>query len=181
MLADTTKSGRLYFPEFALAMYLCNMVLVGKPLPRSLPENIKGEITEMIEWIISWEPTDARLSAPRTKPPDFNILQGLKQKFAPQQAYPGPSTVLPVQQNGFQGGYGSLLSQNSGMQPQYDPRDLYVHPPSPLSQLYASTVPQPYASTIPQDDGRSSQQKQRNVFSKLLSVGDTHFGDIYMY
>ena len=52
MLADTTRSGKLYFPEFVLAMYLCKMKLVGKPLPLSLPENIKREISKMVEWIV---------------------------------------------------------------------------------------------------------------------------------
>jgi hypothetical protein len=30
VLSDTTKSGQLLFPEFALAMYLCNIRLTGR-------------------------------------------------------------------------------------------------------------------------------------------------------
>jgi hypothetical protein len=41
-LSDTTKSGQLLFPEFALAMYLCNLKLTGKDLPNSLPERVKN-------------------------------------------------------------------------------------------------------------------------------------------
>lgn len=37
-LADTTKSGQLLFPEFALAMWLCNLSLTGKSMPATLPE-----------------------------------------------------------------------------------------------------------------------------------------------
>ena len=44
MLSDTTKSGQLLFPEFALAMYLCNQKLNNKQLPSVLPEKIKTEV-----------------------------------------------------------------------------------------------------------------------------------------
>ncbi|EER41962.1 DUF1720 domain-containing protein [Histoplasma capsulatum H143] len=45
VLSDTTKSGRLLFPEFALAMYLCNLKLTGKELPSVLPERIANEVS----------------------------------------------------------------------------------------------------------------------------------------
>ena len=51
VLADTTKSGELYFPEFALALYLCNLKLVGRPLPSILPYTIKNEVSSMMEII----------------------------------------------------------------------------------------------------------------------------------
>ena len=57
MLADTTKSGQLMFPEFALAMYLCNLRMNGKGLPQSLPEQIKNEVSSMVD-IISFAAAD---------------------------------------------------------------------------------------------------------------------------
>jgi hypothetical protein len=197
MLADTTRSGKLYFPEFALAMYLCNLKLLGKPLPLSLPENIKREISKMVEWIISCGPIDARRSDSGAKPPDFNILQGLESTSASQKAYPGPSNAFPVQKNDFQGGFGSPLSQNSTMQPakstsavngpqqpgfkdlpkladqQFCPRDPYVHLSPPLSQ--------PYASTVSQDDGGSSQPQKRPSFSQILAVSGNRSRHMYVY
>ena len=35
VLSDSTKSGQLFFPEFALAMYLCNLRITGRELPPS--------------------------------------------------------------------------------------------------------------------------------------------------
>lgn len=50
-LADTTKSGSLVFPEFALAMYLCSSAIKGQPVPSVLPENIKKEVEKGVDWI----------------------------------------------------------------------------------------------------------------------------------
>ncbi|KAH6668378.1 hypothetical protein B0J14DRAFT_704048 [Halenospora varia] len=51
MLADTTRSGELYFPEFALAMDLCNLKIVGKTLPSVLPPLVEHEVSNMIHII----------------------------------------------------------------------------------------------------------------------------------
>ena len=50
-LSDMTKSGQLFFPEYVLAMYLCTLKLKGKDLPQNIPENIKNEISTMIDII----------------------------------------------------------------------------------------------------------------------------------
>jgi hypothetical protein len=50
-LADTTKSGALLFPEFALAMYLCSLALKGSSLPSKLPEKIQNEVSSMVDII----------------------------------------------------------------------------------------------------------------------------------
>jgi hypothetical protein len=52
-LADTTKSGQLLFPEFALAMWLCNLSLTGKSMPATLsPSECQTSLqaTELISW-----------------------------------------------------------------------------------------------------------------------------------
>ncbi len=51
LLSDTTKSGALLFPEFALAMYLCNLALGGKGLPDKLPERIANEVSSVVDII----------------------------------------------------------------------------------------------------------------------------------
>jgi hypothetical protein len=67
ILSDTRKSGQLLFPEFALAMYLCNLRLTGKTLPISIPENIKDEISTMVD-VISFGAADARPPTPPSRP-----------------------------------------------------------------------------------------------------------------
>ncbi|ANB15458.1 Ede1p [Sugiyamaella lignohabitans] len=50
-LSDTNRTGRLLFPEFALAMYLCSLVLKGQSLPTKLPEKILNEVTSLVDII----------------------------------------------------------------------------------------------------------------------------------
>lgn len=73
ILSDTTKSGQLLFPEFALAMYLCNLRLVGKELPHTLPEHIKNEVSSMVDIISFGIPDDAPTIQARSNIPNFDI------------------------------------------------------------------------------------------------------------
>jgi len=125
MLADTTRSGQLHFPEFALAMYLCNLKLVGKSLPSTLPENIKNEVSSMVDIINFGVADETPTTAPRTNAPDFTIRQGAASPPVIQQPQPLPSnsqllsaqmTGFPPQQSGFQGSFGQ--QQNGFQQPQ---------------------------------------------------------------
>ncbi|KAI0526461.1 hypothetical protein F5B22DRAFT_641605 [Xylaria bambusicola] len=110
-LSDTTRAGELHFPEFALAMYLCNLKLVGKPLPSSLPENIKNEVSSMVD-IINFSVAEEAASGGITNAPDFT-----RQNAAtpPTIQHPQPqasnSQLLQAQMTGFP-------SQQMGMQPQ---------------------------------------------------------------
>src|SRR5579871_4823941 len=115
MLADTTRSGQLHFPEFALAMYLCNQKLVGKPLPPTLPENIKNEVSSIVDIINFGVADDTPAPAPRTNAPDFTLRQSTASPPVIQQPQPMPSnsqlltaqmTGVPTQQTSFQGGFG---------------------------------------------------------------------------
>ena len=72
MLADTTKSGQLLFPEFALAMYLCNLSLTGKSLPVSIPENVKNEVSSMVDIISFGVPDDRSATPVRSNVPSFD-------------------------------------------------------------------------------------------------------------
>lgn len=74
-LSDTTKAGQLLFPEFALAMYLCNLRLTGKTLPVSIPENVMDEISTMMD-AISFGTVDVRPPTPplsRNRPPSPSL------------------------------------------------------------------------------------------------------------
>ncbi|TVY43302.1 Actin cytoskeleton-regulatory complex protein [Lachnellula occidentalis] len=113
-LADTTRAGQLHFPEFALAMYLCNLKLNGKPLPSVLPENIKNEVSSMVDIINFGVADDGPDLSQRTNAPDFNAQMNVASAATIQQPQPMPSnsallttqmTGFPAQQNNFSGGY----------------------------------------------------------------------------
>ncbi|AEO68932.1 d004f7b1-2e07-4fc2-b241-eb7fe2bd17d2 [Thermothielavioides terrestris] len=122
-LADTTRSGQLHFPEFALAMYLCNLKLTGKSLPSTLPENIKNEVSSMVD-IINFSVTEdaGPSSATATNAPDFGVRQSTATPPVIQHPQPQPSnsqllqaqmTGFPTQQTGFLGQ--GLQAQPTGM------------------------------------------------------------------
>ncbi len=122
-LADTTRSGQLHFPEFALAMYLCNLKLTGKSLPPALPENVKNEVSSMVDIInfsIAEESTPT--SATATNAPDFGARHSTATPPVIQHPQPQPSnsqllhtqmTGFPTQQTGFLGQ--GLSAQQTGM------------------------------------------------------------------
>ncbi|KAL1902586.1 actin organization and endocytosis protein [Sporothrix stenoceras] len=124
-LADTTRSGQLHFPEFALAMYLCNLKLTGKTLPSTLPANIKNEVSSMVDIInFSIEDDNAGGAQSATNAPDFSGRQTTASPPAIQHPQPQPSnsqllqasmTGFPGQQQQQQQGF---LSQPTGFQPQ---------------------------------------------------------------
>ncbi|KAL4919383.1 hypothetical protein BDW62DRAFT_179469 [Aspergillus aurantiobrunneus] len=131
VLSDTTKSGQLLFPEFALAMYLCNLRITGRDIPAALPETIKNEVSSMVD-IISFQVPDTQ-PAPvaRTNVPSFDapLLENKAAPPAPQQPRPQqPSnsqllSQLTAQPTGFPQPVGfqsnaSFLGQNQGLAPQ---------------------------------------------------------------
>ncbi|KAH7062422.1 hypothetical protein B0J12DRAFT_237675 [Macrophomina phaseolina] len=118
-LSDTTKSGQLLFPEFALAMYLCNLKLVGKDLPNELPERVRNEVSSMVD-IISFGVPDAR--------PATSSSQSVPTIQQPQPQQPSNSqllsslqsqpTGLAPQMTGFPSQQSSFQPQPTGLQPQ---------------------------------------------------------------
>ncbi|PGH04746.1 actin cytoskeleton-regulatory complex protein PAN1 [Polytolypa hystricis UAMH7299] len=118
VLSDTTKSGRLFFPEFALAMYLCNLRLTNKELPATLPERIANEVSSMVDIISFSIPDDRPPSVPRTNVPNFDapLMQNTSAPPAPQQPQPQQAsnsqllTQLTSQPTGF-------YNQATGFQP----------------------------------------------------------------
>ncbi|KKK15512.1 hypothetical protein AOCH_004375, partial [Aspergillus ochraceoroseus] len=124
VLSDTTKSGQLLFPEFALAMYLCNIRITGRDLPSTLPEKVVNEVSSMVD-IISFQVPDTRPEpVARTNIPSFDapLLENKSAPPAPQQPQPQqPSnaqllTQLTAQPTGFlQPGF---AGQSQGLVPQ---------------------------------------------------------------
>ncbi|KAJ5577854.1 uncharacterized protein N7459_006818 [Penicillium hispanicum] len=119
VLSDSTKSGQLFFPEFALAMYLCNLRLTGREVPATLPETIKNEVSSMVD-IISFDVPDTQPQpVPRTNVPNFDapLLENKSTPPIVQQPQPQqPSnaqllTQLTAQPTGF-------LPQPTGLQSQ---------------------------------------------------------------
>lgn len=94
-LADTTNSGQLYFPEFCLAMYLCNLKLTGRSLPSTLPDNIKNEVSSMVDSIIflsTPEEPGSLLAAPTPTPLGFIK----RQSFLETQPTTPPRSSRPI-------------------------------------------------------------------------------------
>ncbi|KAJ3504328.1 hypothetical protein NM208_g16354 [Fusarium decemcellulare] len=118
-LADTTRAGQLYFPEFALAMYLCNLKLTGKQLPPNLPENIKNEVSSMVD-IISFSVADEGGPSTSTTPaPDIRTNTATPPTIQQPQPQASNSQLLQAQMTGFPGqqtGFGQqgLQAQQTG-------------------------------------------------------------------
>lgn len=134
-LSDTTKSGQLLFPEFALAMYLCNLKLVGKELPPSLPDKIQNEVSSMVDIISFGVPDDRPTAPPRTNAPNFSASTPKSSAPSIQQPQPQASNsqllsqiasqptgfaaqYIPPQPTGFQSQQPGFASQPTGLQQQ---------------------------------------------------------------
>lgn len=110
VLSDTTKSGQLLFPEFALAMYLCNLKLTGKQLPPALPEKIANEVSSMVDIISFGVPDDRPVAQPQTNAPNFS-----EPSTGPTIQQPQPQTLNNSQL------LNQLTSQPTGFASQYIP------------------------------------------------------------
>lgn len=141
-LSDTTKSGQLLFPEFALAMYLCNLKLVGKDLPQALPEKIANEVSSMVDIISFGVPDDHPAAAPpRSNAPNFN---------APSAASSAPSIQQPQPQASNSQLLSQIASQPTGFAAQYIP-------PQPTG--FGNQQPPPQPGFAPQPMGFQQQQQ----------------------
>ncbi|KAL6716267.1 actin organization and endocytosis protein [Lecanora helva] len=128
-LSDTTKSGQLLFPEFALAMYLCNLKLVGKDLPAVLPEKIQNEVSSMVDIISFGVPDDRPTPPPRSNAPNFD---------APAQQNSAPNIQQPQPQASNSQLLSQITSQPTGFAAQYVPPQ-----PTGLGSQQGGFAPQP--------------------------------------
>lgn len=108
-LADTNKSGSLLFPEFALALHLCNVSIKGEPLPGVLPEKWRNEVQSFVDAISFSVPEDPNKILANTPFSAFAQQQQQQQQtndwLAPQSTgYANgsapPSTSFVAQQTG---------------------------------------------------------------------------------
>ncbi|KFZ02405.1 hypothetical protein V500_00223 [Pseudogymnoascus sp. VKM F-4518 (FW-2643)] len=155
-LADTTRSGHLLFPEFALAMYLCNIKLVGKQLPQVLPESIRNEVSSMVDIINFGVADDA--PQPRTNVPDFSARSATASPPTIQQPQPmaSNSQLLTAQMTGFQqpqqtGFQGGFQPQPTGFAGQ--PQNNFQNATNPQATGY--TGPRPPMPPMPQGYGQT--------------------------
>jgi hypothetical protein len=117
-LADTTKSGALLFPEFVLAMYLCNVRKQGKQLPQNLPEVIKNEVSSMVDIISFGVPDIAPPAPPKSNVPSFDISPSRDDTSTPTQSNVSLLGGLASQPTGFgmQSQPGFQMQQPTGFQ-----------------------------------------------------------------
>lgn len=175
MLADTTKSGKLLFPEFALAMYLCNLKLVGKDLPPALPERIANEVSSMVDIISFGVPDDRPQPKPRTNVPNFDAPLQQSSVSSPSIQQPQPQasnsqllSQITAQPTGFTSQY-SLQSQPTGFQPQggFAPQQTGQQNPQPTG--YSGPRP-PMPPMPPMPTGYSSNFLSTQTGSQPLPL-----------
>ncbi|KAI1180425.1 hypothetical protein F4777DRAFT_315675 [Nemania sp. FL0916] len=162
-LSDTTRAGELHFPEFALAMYLCNLKLVGKPMPQSLPDNIKNEVSSMVD-IINFSIAEDVVSGRAADTPEFTrhntatppTIQHPQPQASNSQllqahmtGFPGQQMGMQPQQTGFMGGLNN--PQPTGYNGPRPPM-----PPMPTG-FQGSLSPAPAAPLNAQPTGRPGQ------------------------
>ncbi|RKF61414.1 Actin cytoskeleton-regulatory complex protein pan1 [Erysiphe neolycopersici] len=159
-LADTTRSGQLHFPEFALAMYLCNLKLVGKQLPSVLPDNIKNEVSSMVDIINFGITEDGSESAFRTSinAPDLSYSQqsmNMSSVKQPQQNLSDPN-FLSLRMPGFHGQdniQGGIQQQQTGfqqpLQTGYNQNQLGLYPNISSNQNNLGISAARYSGTLP--------------------------------
>ncbi|EEP82927.1 conserved hypothetical protein [Uncinocarpus reesii 1704] len=173
VLSDTTKSGHLLFPEFALAMYLCNLRLTGRELPSMLPERVRNEVSSMVDIISFAVPDDHPPAVPKTNVPSFEqpLMQNTSAPPAPQQPQPQqPSnsqllsqlTAQPTgfynQATGFQPP--SLAPQPTGFPPQNTSLRMQPTGLQPNPQATGYTGPRPPMPPMPAGFGSNLPPSQ---------------------
>nr|POE63186.1 actin cytoskeleton-regulatory complex protein pan1 [Quercus suber] len=149
-LSDTTKSGQLLFPEFALAMYLCNLRLTNKALPEVLPEKVRNEVSSMVD-IISFGVADDTVQQPSSNAPSFNEPPKIQQPQAQNPSNQQLLSALTAQPTGFQvpQATGYQQSQSTGFQGAMPQATGYNGPRPPMP---------PMPSGFNQNQGLSPQQ-----------------------
>ncbi|KAF8543591.1 hypothetical protein BDD12DRAFT_801942 [Trichophaea hybrida] len=157
-LANTTKSGALLFPEFVLAMYLCNVKKQGRALPQTLPDLIKNEVSGMVD-IISFNIPDAAPPAPpKSNVPNFEVTPSRQDSSTPTQKQVSNSTLL-----------GSLVMQPTGYQ---QPQPTGYQQPQPTGYQQ----PQPTGYQMQQPTGFQSIVSQPTGYQGGLMSQPTGYG-----
>lgn len=154
-LSDLNKSGQLLFPEFALALHLCNVALRGLPIPYQLEPNVKNEVEGFVDAISFSIPDD---DAYQRKTPFDNLTQPAQQQSTISQL---SGLQVQPQQTGFQQ---PLLSQATGYQP-IQPQATGYQPLQPQRTGFQAVQPQTtgYQALQPQSTGFQQQPLQNQA------------------
>lgn len=148
-------------------MYLCNLKLTGKPLPSTLPTNIKNEVSSMVDIInFSVAEEGGSSSAPASNAPDFTGRQSTASPPVVQQPQPQPSNSQllqaamtgypqpqPQPQPGFLGG---VASQPTGAPGLLGPQG-YTGPRPPMPPMPTGYGQGPAVPLNAQPTGRPGQ------------------------
>ncbi|QOU22285.1 hypothetical protein BRETT_002459 [Brettanomyces bruxellensis] len=111
-LCDTNKSGKLLFPEFALALYLCNRAIRGDAVPSALPSKVHNEVTSFVDTINFGVPDSQERE-------DSQNGIGSQNGFAPQTTGFAPQTTgFAPQTTGFAPQTTGFAPQTTGFAPQ---------------------------------------------------------------
>ena len=139
MLCDTTKSGQLLFPEFALAMYLCNLKLNGKDIPASLPDRVRNEVSSMVDIISFGIPEDKPLPS---APAFFDSRQSATSPPVIQQPQPQLTNTSLL---------AGLTNQTTGAMPgnMGYAGQMGVQATGAMQQAYTGQVPNQYGVPLP--------------------------------
>ncbi|CAK4034943.1 Actin cytoskeleton-regulatory complex PAN1 [Lecanosticta acicola] len=175
-LSDTTKSGQLLFPEFALAMYLCNLKLTGKDMPASLPEKIRNEVSSMVDIISFGVEDNPPAPTPSSNAPNFNEPPRIQQPQAQNPNNQQLLSALTAQPTGFQvpQATGFQQPQQTGFQ---QPQQTGLQPQPTgfaggMPQAQGYTGPRPPMPPMPTGFGQNQSQQYG------LSPQQTGFGGL---
>lgn len=141
-------------------MYLCNLALVGKALPGSLPDRVQNEVSSMVDIISFAAPDDQPQQLQPTNAPSFDQQQHqqpsssqLLSSLQPQPTgFPGQASIQPnqnafsPQQTGFQPSQPTgVMSQQTGFPTNPQPTGYNgprpPMPPMPTGFLQPSAAP----------------------------------------
>lgn len=132
-------------------MYLCNLKLSGKTLPPALPENIKNEVSSMVDIIGFSVAEEAAASAAAGNAPDFSgsstatSNQQQQQQPTNSQILQAQMTGYPTQQQSFGAQPQNLQAQPTGFAGMQNPQPTgYQGPRPPMPPM-----PTGYAQGIP--------------------------------
>lgn len=107
-LSDLNKSGDLLFPEFALALHLCNVALRGNELPYVLDAGIKEEVTNLVDKISFSIPEEDATTSQQDRPVAQPNISASNIFTQPQQQQQPTTSNLAPQPTGF--GFGNSVS-----------------------------------------------------------------------
>lgn len=148
-LSDTNKSGSLLFPEFALALHLCNIALRGVDLPFQLDQNINDEVTRAVDKINFSVPEDQQEVQQLQQPPSLlrSATQDILENKTLQQQ---ESLLLQNQPTGY--GFQHQPTQFNGT------FNTFGAPPLPPLNYQQTGFQQPPADFAPQAESYFSSQ-----------------------